>query len=198
MTSDSPETTSGLPRIYPPASLTACAGTWLEHEPDTIERQRIDVASRRVREQRLVAIEFHTNPTEAKLFSFTLFREARFVPLHLSDTLIERVLRTVGEPPVVAVEDDPAFATYLRRAVLSIATAKVRSGLAGQLRRLLPVYIEEERWKEGIAIDSNAFRTSLGNEVSPFLVQMTLGGLARWYDQAEDQPEDQPQQVKNS
>lgn len=169
--------------LYAAASLTTCAGTWLEQAPDVAEQQRIEAAFQQVREHRKLAIELHTDPEAAKLFSFALFRRAEFGPLHLADGLIEQILHTVGEPPVVEEEEKAAFTTYLRQAVLSIATARVRRDLGGQLRRFLPLYAAAGQWKEAVTIDHNAFRTALGNEVSPFLVQMTLGGLARWYEQ---------------
>ena len=65
----------------------------------------------------------------------------------------------------------------------------MRSALAGQLRRLLPQFVEADRLKDALAIDYNAFRTALGNEVSPFLVQMTLQGLARYYEALDDEPD---------
>lgn len=169
------------------ASLTTCAGTWLEHAPDAAEQQRIEVASRALRQQRRVAIEFHQDGLEANRFSIELFRSAEFHPLHLDDWLIAQILDTVGEPPIVEDEQHAEeFTNYLQRAVLSIANAQVRRALAGQLRRYLPRYTEAGQWKEAVAIDHNAFRTALGNEVTPFLVQMTLEGLARWYETYED------------
>jgi hypothetical protein len=169
--------------LYAAASLTICADTWLAHAPDEAEQQRIDAACRQMREQRRLAVAFYQDPQAARIFSLELFRTEPFAPLHLSERLIEQILRQVGEPPVVEAEDDPAFSKYMRRAVLVIASSRVRRDLAAQLRRFLPQYVQAARWKEAIAIDNNAFRTSLGNEVSPFLVQMTLGGLVRWYDQ---------------
>jgi hypothetical protein len=182
--SDNPTTPSGTAYYYA-ATLTTCEGTWLALPPDAAEKQRIDAASQAVREQRKLAVEFYQDPRQAKIFSLELFRTEDFAPLHLNDTLIEQILSAVGEPPVVQDSDDPAFATYMRHAVLSIATARVRSALAGQLRRFLPGYVAGEAWHKAIAVDNNAFRTALGNEVSPFLVQMTLGGLARWYEHHE-------------
>jgi hypothetical protein len=170
---------------YYAATLTACEGTWLALPPDAAEKQRIDAASQAVRDQRKLAVAFYQDPRQAKIFSLELFRGEAFAPLHLNDTLIEQILSAVGEPPIVQDSDDPAFATYMRHAVLCIATARVRSALAGQLRRFLPGYVASEEWHKAIAVDNNAFRTALGNEVSPFLVQMTLGGLARWYEQHE-------------
>lgn len=168
------------------ASLTTCTGTWLEHPPDAPEQQRIDAAFKLLREQRRIAIEFHRDPEAANLFSIELFRDKVFRPLHLEDWLIERILNNIGEPPLVEEGDEALFTNYLQRAVLSTATPHFRRSLAGQLRRFLPQYVEAGRWKEAVAIDYNAFRTSLGNEVSPFLVQMTLEGLARWYEMHEE------------
>ncbi len=172
-----------------PATLTRCEGSWLEQAADEDEQQRIDSALKQVRQQRKLAIEFYQNPQAANIFSLELFRGNDFRALHLSDRLIVQVLAAFGEPPVVTDESDPALADYLRQAVQSIATARVRSALAGQLRRYMPYYVEVEHWKEAIAIDNNAFRTSLGKEVSPFLAQMTLAGLARWYEENETPPD---------
>jgi hypothetical protein len=169
--------------LYAAAALTTCADTWLAHAPDAAERQRIDAACKQLREQRRLAVEFYNDPLAARIFSLELFREEHFAPLHLSERLIAQILRHVGEPPVVEDENDPAFSNYMRQAVLAIASSRVRREMAAQLRRFLPQYVQAERWQAAIAIDNNAFRTALGNEVSPFLVQMTLGGLVRWYDQ---------------
>jgi hypothetical protein len=51
---------------------------------------------------------------------------------------------------------------------------------------MLPQFTEAERWREAVAIDYSAFRTSLGNEVTPYLAQMALAGLADYYDERED------------
>lgn len=179
--SDEPDAT----RSYT-ASLTRCAGTWLEHAPDTTEEERIAAASSAVREQRRLTVEFHQDPTAATLFSIALFREAAFAPLHLEHWLIAQLIAEQGEPPDVTDPDDPAFVGYLRRAILGIAHPRLRKALAAQLRRYLPRYVDAGEWQAAIAIDYNAFRTALGNEVSPFLMQMTLEGLARYYEEAED------------
>ncbi len=175
------------------ASLTRCEGAWLERAPDSAELRRIDAAAKALREQRRIALEFHRDPHAAKVFSIELFRTDDFAPMHLEDWLIERIIERFGDPPVVEEEgEEAAFSQYLRQGVLAIATSRLRSALAAQLRRYLPRYAEAKRWKEAIAIDSNAFRTALGNEVSPFLVQMTLAGLADWYDAYESGAEDMP------
>jgi hypothetical protein len=170
---------------YAPASLTHCAGTWLAHAPDTAEQQRIDAAQANLRQHRRLTVEFHQDPLEARRRSLELFRDPAFAPLHLADHLIEQIVAAVGEPPVVEDQNDPTFATYLGRAVLSIASSRVRRDMATQLRRFLPLYTSKGCWKETIAIDHNAFRTVFGHEATPFLVQMTFGGLLRWYEQHE-------------
>ncbi len=167
--------------FYSEAQWTTCAGTWLAQPADLAEREAIDRAAQALKEQRKLALEFYRDPLAAKQFGLELFSQPAFTPLHLSDALIEKLIANVGEPPIVESPDDPAFANYLRTGVLSIANSKVRRHLAHQLRRFLPQFVQAEQWTAAIAIDNNAFRTSLGNEASPFLVQMTLRGLARYY-----------------
>lgn len=172
------------------AALTTCEGTWLEKRPDVVEQQRIELSVRALRSQMELINQFKTDEQTANLYSLELFREPLFTPLHLEDWVIEQIIAAVGEPPLVDNQDDPQFATYLQQAVLSVATARMRSALAGQLRRFMPQFVASGKFKEAIAVDYNAFRTSLGNEVSPFLVQMTLQGLARWYDEHDDEAEE--------
>lgn len=197
-----PGQAAGTPAAYYyAATLTVCAGTWLAQAPDASEQRLIDEATKEVRERRKLAIAFHQQPRSARLFSLELFRGPPFAPLHMHERLIAEMLAVVGELPIDAADsaaseaagtaeatsdtadaEHPTFARYLRRATLHIATARVRSALAGQLRRFLPGAVMREAWQEALAIDHNAFRTALGNEATPFLVQMTLGGLVRWYE----------------
>lgn len=169
------------------ARLTRCAGTWLDQEPDSAEIARIDAAGRTIREQRRLSIEFHRDPAAANAFCVELFRTADFAPLHFSDELVARMIASVGEPPVVGEGEESQFSDYLRDAVLSVAHPDTRRFLSIQLRRLLPKYAEAGQWREAIAIDYSAFRTSLGNEVTPFLAQMALAGLADYYDSREEE-----------
>ena len=169
------------------ARLTRCAGTWLERVPDEAEQRRIAEAARQLREQRKLAVEFHRDPQAADAFCIELFRGPEFAPLHFSDELVGRMIAAEGEPPVVEEENQAAFSDYLRRAVLRVALPDTRRQLAAQLRRLLPEMVEAGRWREAIAIDYSAFRTSLGNEVTPFLAQMALAGLADYYDTVEEE-----------
>lgn len=167
--------------------ITRCAGTWLAEEPDTAEQARIAEASRLVREQRAVASAFHREPEAANAFCLELFRSEEYRPLHLSDELVERIIARLGEPPVVDESEGEVFSTYLRQAALAVATPNTRRLLAAQLRRYLPRYTAAGQWKEAVAIDHSAFRTALGNEVTPFLAQMTLAGLADYYETHEDE-----------
>jgi hypothetical protein len=178
------------------ASLTTCEGTWIEKRPVIEELRRIDAAIQSLKGQVQLINQFKRDEQAANLYSLELFRDPAFAPLHLEDWLVEQMLAAVGEPPVVEDQNDPLFANYLRRAVLSVATSRMRSALAGQLRRFLPQYVERGQFKDAVAIDYNAFRTALGNEVSPFLVQMTLQALARWYETHDE--EDEQEEVSSS
>ena len=162
--------------------LTRCAGTWLEHAPDEAEQRRIAEATRQLREHRRLAIEFHQNPQAADTYCIELLRGPEFAPLHFADELVERMIAKEGEPPVVGEEEQDQFSDYLRRAVLAVALPDTRRQLAAQLRRLLPQFAEARRWREAVAIDYSAFRTALGNEVTPYLAQMALAGLADYYE----------------
>jgi hypothetical protein len=172
------------------ASLTTCEGTWLERRPDLAEQQRVAAAISRLHQERAAILEFKRDEQAVNLYSLELFRGSDFAPLHLDAWVIEQMIAAIGEPPIVESQDDPAFADYLRRAVLAVVGSRTRSALAGQLRRLLPQYVDAGSLKDAMAIDYNAFRTALGNEVSPFLVQMTLQGLARYYEALDDDEDD--------
>jgi hypothetical protein len=162
--------------------LTRCGGTWLEHEPDVAEQQRILEAGRLLKEQRALAIAFYRDPEAANTFCIELFRQERFAPLHFSDTMVQAMIAQKGEPPIVAEGEEERFSAYLRDAVLAVAFPNMRRMLATQLRRMLPHYVATGQWREAIAIDYSAFRTALGNEVTPFLAQMALAGMATYYE----------------
>jgi hypothetical protein len=169
--------------------LTRCAGTWLEQQPDEEEQRRIAEASRLLKEQRAVAVEFHKDPDAANTFCLELFRTEAFKPLHFSDELVGLMIQRTGEPPIVGEGEGEIFSNYLRDAVLSVALPNTRRFLAAQLRRMLPAYVEAGEWKEAVAIDYSAFRTALGNEVTPFLAQMALAGMAAYYETHEEDEE---------
>ncbi|MFV9505740.1 MAG: hypothetical protein AB4911_14385 [Oscillochloridaceae bacterium umkhey_bin13] len=164
------------------ARLTRCAGTWLEHEPDAAEQERITAALQQLKEQRAVAVAFHKDPEAAKRFCIELFREPNFAPLAFSEELVAAMIASQGEPPVVDEAHETEFSDYLRDAILIVALPNTRRALAAQLRRFLPHYTEAGQWQAAIAIDHSAFRTSLGNEVTPYLAQIALAGLAAYYE----------------
>ena len=112
-------------------------------------------------------------------------------PLHLDDWLIEEILNEIGEPPIVADNDDPSFSNYLLQALGVVADARLRRALAEQSHRFLPQYVEAGQIREALAIEHNAYMTVMSNAATPLLVQMLVGGLARWYDEHEE--EDVPQ-----
>jgi hypothetical protein len=168
------------------ASLTRSDGSWIEQPPTDAERVRVDQAYRVLREQRRIAVEFHKEPEQANLFSLELFRAETFAPLHFDDWIIEQMIEACGEPPVVEGEDQSEFSEYLRQAVLSVANSRLRRALGAQLRRFLPQFVEAGKLREAVAIDYNAHWTIFGNITTPFLVQMALAGLARYYEAEED------------
>ncbi len=133
------------------ASLTTCEGTWLERRPDLAEQQRVAAAISRLHQERAAILEFKRDEQAVNLYSLELFRGSDFAPLHLDAWVIEQMIGAVGEPPIVESQDDPAFADYLRRAVLAVVGSRMRSALAGQLRRLLPQYVDAGRLKDAMS-----------------------------------------------
>jgi hypothetical protein len=166
--------------------LTRCAGTWLADPPDADEQARIAEAVRALNGQRALALELHRDPAALDAYCVELFRDPIFNPLHIGPEIIRRIIDKLGEPPVADESDPTAFSQYLQQAVLLFALPNPRRLLAAQLRRYLPRFTTAGDWKAAVAIDYSAFRTSLGNEVTPFLAQMTLAGLADYYDELPD------------
>ncbi len=162
--------------------LTRCAGTWLAEPPTAEEQARIAAAARALTGQRELTLALHRDQAALDAYCVELFRDPMFDPLHIGPEVIRRIIDRLGEPPV-AEDDAAAFSRYLQQAVLLFALPNPRRLLAAQLRRYLPRFTEAENWQAAVAIDYSAFRTSLGNEVTPFLAQMTLAGLADYYDE---------------
>lgn len=167
---------------------TRCGGTFLAQPMDDEERQRVFLASQDLLAQRAAAQVLYANDAEFKAFCIELFRRPQFAALALSRELVQSIIDALGEPPVPDEGDEAVFSEYLHRAAAHIATAQVRRVLAAQVRRLLPVMLGQNDLKAAIAIDYSSFRTSLGTEISPFLAQITLNGLAAYYD---EQPADE-------
>ncbi|MFO7168669.1 MAG: hypothetical protein DIU80_011670 [Chloroflexota bacterium] len=171
------------------ASLTHCSGTWLEHPPDAEELTRIQLADRMLRNYRVEALQLGADQQEFNKFSLSIYREPRWEPLYLEDWLIEGIIAEHGEPPIVEDENDPSFSNYLLQALGSIASSRFRRAMAEQSRRFLPQYVQEGKIKEALAIEHNAYMTVMSEAATPLLVQTLVGGLARYYDEYE---EDEP------
>ena len=168
-------------------SLTACEGTWLDSLPDRDEQQRIADARRELAQHRAIAAELAKDQEATNAFTLGLLRDERFTPLHFEDWVIEQVIAAHGEPPVTENEDDPAFSDYLRAAVQTTATSRVRRGLASQAVRLVPGLVAEGRTRDALALEYNIYLTLMSEAVTPLLAQMMVGGLARWYDEHEEE-----------
>jgi hypothetical protein len=174
------------------ASLTASEGTWLEKPPTPEELKRILAAAQVLKQHRRMADEIASDNDAANRLSIELFRMPVFMPLQFDDWLIESVLDKHGEPPVVESDDDPAFSDWLRTAVIDVSSSRVRRAMAEQVRRFLPMFVENEQFKEALAIDYNAYLTVMSDAVTPLLAQMMVGGLSRWYDEHEEEEEEEP------
>lgn len=164
------------------AGLTASEGSWLERPIDLAEQARIAHARRELGRHRSEGEALLADYDELIRYSLEVFRDPRFAVLHFDDWVIESVLDKHGEPPVVERDDDPAFSDYLRAAVVSLASSQVRRAMAEQVRRFLPQYVEEGNYRAAFAIEHNAYMTVMSDASTPLLVQMLVGGLARWYD----------------
>ena len=169
------------------AALTACEGSWIERPPTPEEAARISAAQHELGNHRKEATALSADEQALHRLSLEVFRDPRFAPLHFDDWLIEQVLDQFGEPPVVEDEADTAFSDYLRAAVQSIASSRVRRAMSAQVRRFLPAYVEAGQINEALAIDYNAYLTVMSDANTPLLVQMLVGGLSRWYDEHEEE-----------
>ncbi|MBC8161265.1 MAG: hypothetical protein H7Z42_08600 [Roseiflexaceae bacterium] len=168
-------------------SLTACEGTWLERLPDRDEQQRVAEARRELAKHRPIALELSADQEATNRFSLEVLRDQRFTPLHFEDWVIEQVIAAQGEPPVAESEDDPAFSDYLRAAVQSTANSRVRRALTSQAVRLVPGLVAEGNVRAALALEYNVYITLMSDAVTPLLAQMMVGGLARYYDNAEEE-----------
>ena len=173
------------------AALTASAGTWLERPPTAEEQKRLDDAFQELKKHRAEADALAADAEAANRFSIDMFRAPIFAPLQFDDWMIETVLDRHGEPPVVEEEGDTAFSDWLRAAVLDVSSSRVRRSMAAQARRFVPSFVSAGQIKEALAIDYNAYLTVMSDAVTPLLAQMLVGGLARWYDEYEEELEEE-------
>lgn len=176
------------------AQLTACEGTELEHRPSAEELARIAAARRELDQYRSVAAAMSRDSETLTRRGVEVFRAAHFAPLHFDDWVIEQVFEQLGEPPVSEDPNDTAFSDYLRAAVETVASGRVRRALGEQVRRFLPQYVKAGLIEEAIVIEQNAYLTVMSNMVTPLLAQMMVGGLARWYDEHEEENETENQE----
>ncbi len=171
------------------ARLTACEGTWREQRPAPEEQARITAARKQLEQYRSVANAMSRDPEMLTRRGVEVFRAAHFAPLHFDDWVIEQVFEELDEPPVSEDPNDTAFSDYLRSAVELVATAPVRRSMAGQVLRFLPQYVDAGLIEESLVIEQNAYLTVMSSMVTPLLAQMMVGGLARWYDEHEEESE---------
>jgi hypothetical protein len=169
------------------ASLTACEGSWIEHAPSPDEMAKIQSAAQMLRGFRLEAQQLGTDRVAFNQLSLEMYRDPRWNVLHFEDWVIESVLDEIGEPPIVVDNEDPAFSNYLLQALGVFAGARVRRVVAEQSRRFLPQYIGEGNIRAALTIEHNAYMTVMSEAATPLLVQMLVGGLARWYDEHEEE-----------
>ncbi|MEM8531449.1 MAG: hypothetical protein AAGF95_11430 [Chloroflexota bacterium] len=170
------------------ASLTACEGTWLERLPDDAEKERLKAAREELEKHRSMSIGEDQDKTNRA--SLQVYRDERFAILHFDDWIIEGILERFGEPPIVENDSDPAFSNYLRQSIRAIASSQTRRAIAQQSQRFVPAYVESGQIKEALIIEYNAFMTVMSDAITPLLVQMMVGGLARWYDEHEEDEEE--------
>jgi hypothetical protein len=169
------------------ASLTACDGTWLERPPGAEEMMRLKGAQQVLGLHRAEAEALGKDIDALHRFSLEIFRDARFAPLYFEDWVVEDVIARFGEPPVAEDENDTSFSDYLRQAVLSIATSRVRRAISAQARRFIPAYVEAGQIRQALAIENNAYLTVMSDAVTPLLAQIMVGALSRWYDEHEEE-----------
>jgi len=168
-----------------PATLMACAGTWLEQPPGPAEQARISEARRALQPHRAAAEALSADPSEAARFSLELFRDPRFAPLAFADHLVASVIQEHGEPPVAESDDDPSFSDYLHDVALAISSTRLRRALVEQVQRFIPQYVEAGQIREALAIEYNIHLTNYGRDTSPLIVQLLLAALLRWYEEHE-------------
>jgi len=172
------------------AALTASTGTWLERPPSEAEQARMKAAYKTLEQHRGAAAKLSADEDQLQRFSLEVLRDARFAPLHFDDWVVEQVLDQFGEPPVSEDPDDTAFTDYLRAAVHSIASSRVRRAVSTQVQRFVPDYVEAGQIDQALALEYNAYVTVMSDANTPLLVQMLVGGLSRWYDEHDDEEEE--------
>lgn len=168
---------------YVHAAYTRCVGSWIEHEPTKAElismRDAMETA-RNYRESVKNAIPSRDAYNE---MSLALFRQDQFRVLAIEGWIIADVIDTVGEPPIVEDEADPAFTEYILAAIGTIASARIRRALAEQAQRFLPKLIAADDKVGAILLAHNTYITLMSESSTPLLVQAVVSGLSAYYDE---------------
>ncbi len=172
---------------YTHAAYTRCAGTPLESAPDAAELAAIREAMEAARRERQSVQESLTSIDAYHAQSLTLYRDNRFMVMALDGWLIADVIESIGEPPIVEDEEDPAFTEYIIRALDAIMSARIRRALSEQSQRFLPALIEENNIQGAVLLANNAYMTLMSDAATPLMVQAMVSGLAAYYDELPDE-----------
>ena len=172
---------------YTHAAYTRCVGTLLEDAPDAAEQTAVRAAMESARRERQTVQDSLTSVDAYHGLSLTLYRDARFNALALDGWLIADVIESIGEPPIVEDEEDPAFTDYIVRALDAIMSARIRRALAEQSQRFLPQLIAENNIEGAVLLSNNAYMTLMSDAATPLMVQSMVSGLAAYYDELPDE-----------
>ncbi|MFN7470325.1 MAG: hypothetical protein ACK5S9_01575 [Roseiflexaceae bacterium] len=172
---------------YTHAAYTRCAGTAIEATPDTAEMTEIRAAMEAARRERQSVQETLTSIDAYHARSLALYRQPRFGALALDGWLIADVIDSIGEPPIVEDEEDPAFTDYIVRALDAIMSARIRRALSEQSQRFLPALIAENDIEGAVLLANNAYMTLMSSAATPLMVQAMVSGLAAYYDELPDE-----------
>ena len=168
---------------YTHAAYTRCTGTWLEQEPAKTELVALRDAMEVARNSRDTVATNVPDLDAYHSLSLALFRHDRFRPLALDGWLIATIIDTLGEPPIVEDENDPAFTDYIRQAIGEIGSARIRRALAEQAQRFLPILIKENEIDGAVLLAQNTYMTLMSESTTPLLVQAMVSGLSAYYDE---------------
>ena len=168
---------------YVHAAYTRCVGTWLEHAPAQAELTSMREAMEAARRYRETVKDAIPSVEAYNEMSLALFRHERFRALALEGWIIADVIDAIGEPPIVEDEADPTFAQYIRAAVGTVASARIRRALAEQAQRFLPTLIAADDQVGAILLAQNTYMTLMSESSTPLLVQSIVSGLSAYYDE---------------
>lgn len=172
---------------YTHAAYTRCVGTPLEHAPSPAELAAVRDAMEVARRERQSVQESLDSMDAYHTQSLAVYRHERFAPLALDGWLIADVIDSLGEPPIVEDEDDPAFSEYIVKALGIIMSSRIRRALSEQSQRLLPALIAENDIAGAVLVANNAYMSLMSDAATPLMVQAMVSGLAAYYDELPDE-----------